>query len=93
MDLTILFIDLSTYWLSVHPQPVSHGIHLDTEIRHRRKSYYLYSLSFFWLMFERQEVGGEKQNLKLLCFPRKEHIYVNAAAAALRLTKQRHCCI
>lgn len=44
-------------------------------------------------MFERQEVGGEKQNLKLLCFPRKEHIYVNAAAAALRLTKQRHCCI
>lgn len=42
MDLTILFIDLSTDWLYVHLQPTIpssfFGIHMEAEISYRRKS-------------------------------------------------------
>ena len=102
MDLTILFIDLSTYLLYVYLQPAItssfFGIYLDAEIRYQRKPYN--SCGFFvgfWFLpfcFGVWNAGGrrEKQNLTSLHFARKKHIYANTSVTALHLTKQQRCC-
>lgn len=96
MDLTILFTDLSIYWLYAHHQPTitsGFGVFIRSQLQ---REILLFDVLFsppstpgIWKAGNRRTETEFKASL--LC-KEKNILYVNASVAALHITKQQHYC-